>query len=50
MHYWGLYLMKRDHLHPQSIRDAVNLETMTVRELGEAAERYGLKLLDVITL
>lgn len=50
MYHGGLYLMKHDQNHPPSIRDAINLETMTVRELGEVAERYGLKLLDVITL
>lgn len=42
--------MKRDHNHPPSLLDAINLETMTVRELGELAERHGLKLLDVLTL
>lgn len=36
--------------HPPSIRDAVNLETMTIRELGDVAELHGLKLLDVLTL
>lgn len=42
--------MKQDRLNPQSIRDIVNLEAMTVRELGELAELHGLTLLDVITL
>lgn len=42
--------MKREQNHPPSIRDAVNLEAMTVRELGELAEMHGLKLLDVISL
>jgi len=42
--------MKHDQNHPPSIRSAVNLETMTVRELGELAELHGLKLLDVIAL
>ena len=46
----GLYQMKRDHLHPISIRNTVNLETMTVRELGELAEMNGMKLLDILTL
>jgi|GEM_PF-6516198 hypothetical protein len=42
--------MQHDQNHPPSLRDAVNLETMTVRELGEVAELYGMKLLDVLTL
>ncbi|HEX9137310.1 MAG TPA: hypothetical protein VF905_10260 [Nitrospirota bacterium] len=42
--------MQREQLHPPSIRDAVNLEAMTVRELGDAAESYGMKLLDILTL
>jgi hypothetical protein len=46
----GLYKMKHDQNHPPSIRNAVNLEKMTVRELGELAELHGLRLLDVITL
>jgi hypothetical protein len=49
---WGLYEMThyRDHVHPPSIRDAINLETMTVRELGEVAEAYGMTLLDILIL
>jgi hypothetical protein len=43
-------IMKREQLHPPSIRDAINLETMTARELGEVAESYGMKLLDILTL
>jgi len=35
--------------HQPSIRDAVNLETMTIRELGDVAELYGVTLLDVLT-
>lgn len=46
----GALPMTHDHNHPPSIRDAVNLETMTVRELGEVAEQYGMRLLDVLTL
>jgi hypothetical protein len=48
--------MNNDHLHPPSstihpkIRDLVNLETVTVRELGDVARLYGLKLEDVLTL
>lgn len=42
--------MNREQNHPPSIREAVNLETMTIRELGEIAEAYGMRLLDVITL
>lgn len=48
--YWGHLPMKHNQNHPPSIRDAVNLETMTVRELGEVAEQYGMTLLDVLTL
>ena len=42
--------MKRDHNHPPLLLDTIDLETMTIRELGELAEQHGLKLLDVITL
>ena len=41
--------MKRDQHQPPSL-DSINLETMTIRELGEMAELHGLKLLDVLTL
>jgi hypothetical protein len=42
--------MNNNHNHPPSLLDAINLETMTVRELGEVAEQHGLKLEDVLTL
>ncbi|AHB31644.1 hypothetical protein ArV2_gp33 [Arthrobacter phage vB_ArS-ArV2] len=42
--------MNRDHNHPPSTRDAIDLEAMTVREVGEYAELHGLTLLDVLTL
>lgn len=42
--------MKNEHNHPPSIRDAVNLEEMTLREVGDVAESYGLTLLDIFTL
>ena len=41
--------MNNDYNHPPSL-DTINLETMTLRELGEMAELHGLKLLDVLTL
>lgn len=42
--------MKRDQNHLLSIRDTVDIQAMTVREMGELAELHGLKLLDVMTL
>lgn len=44
--------MKHDHhqQYPKYIRDAVDMGSITVRELGDLAELHGLKLLDVITL
>lgn len=40
----------QDHSHPPSGPPEVDLEVMTVRELGEIAEAHGMTLLDVITL
>lgn len=40
----------QEHFHPPSIRDAINLEAMTVRELGDVAEAHGMTLLDILTL
>ena len=42
--------MNQDQLHPPSLDDAINLQQMTVRELGEVAERHGMTLLDILTL
>lgn len=41
--------MKRyqEHVHPPS---EIDLEAMTVRELGEVAEARGVTLLDILTL
>ena len=48
----GYYLMKHENglTHPPSSRNDINLEEMTLREVGEWAELHGLKLLDVLTL
>ena len=47
--------MNNNHFHPPSsiinpkIRDFVNLETITVRELSEVAQQYGLRLENVFS-
>lgn len=41
----------QDHSHPPSDdRPEVDLEVMTVRELGEIAEAHRMTLLDILTL
>ena len=42
--------MNRDQLHPPSIRETIDLQSMTVRELGDLAEQHGMTLLDILTL
>ena len=48
----GSYLMKHENglAHPPSARQDINLEAMTLREVGEWAELHGMKLLDILTL
>lgn len=40
----------QEHSHPPSERPEVDLEMMTVRELGEIAEDHKMTLLDILTL
>lgn len=44
---YGGYTLK--HEHSDTTRSALDMTTLTVRELGEYAEFHGLKLLDILT-
>jgi hypothetical protein len=42
--------MNHDKLHPPSTLDDLNLDEMTLRELGDVAEAQGVTLLDILTV
>lgn len=41
--------MNRDQIDPPFILDEIDLDKMTLREVGDVAEAQGMTLLDVLT-